>query len=311
MTSFDRCADTYAAALAAYLRGAGERGLHAAHDSGRWAMEQGLGILDLTVIHHQSVDRLRVGTEESVQARAFFLESLSPFEMTHRGFRDALAAFQGVNDTMEAEARRIAHALHDEAGQSLAAACIGLETLDGTVPESLRARIESIVTTLRETAERLRRISHELRPTILDDLGLIPALQFLAEGVEARTGLRVEIEGETRGRLPLGAETTLYRVAQEAVANTIKHAQAKRVTIHVEHEESALRCWIRDDGKGFDVQGVLAQRGDRGLGLLGIRERINALGGTIAIVSEPRCGTELKIAIPTEAGHATSNPACG
>lgn len=116
--------------------------------------------------------------------------------------------------------------------------------------------------------EHLRRLSHELRPTILDDLGLFPAIEFLAQGVSRRMGLPITMEGSTEGRLPPLIETALYRIVQEALTNVTKHAQATRVTVRLQREVRKICCSIRDDGIGFDVPAVLARRGERGLGLI-------------------------------------------
>ena len=117
---------------------------------------------------------------------------------------------------------------------------------------------------LLDKIEQLRHMSHELRPTILDDLGLKPALEFLADGVWRRTGLKVVVDGSPGGRLPTPIETALYRIVQEALTNVTKHARATRVSIVLERSGPFLRCAIHDDGAGFDVAAVLARRGSCG-----------------------------------------------
>ena len=108
------------------------------------------------------------------------------------------------------------------------------------------------------------------------------------------------MEGSTEGRLPLSIETALYRIVQEALTNISKHAQATQVRIEFQWEARRIRCVVRDDGIGFDVPSVLHRKGEQGLGLIGIRERLNALGGTLQITSAPGRGTELLITIPLE-----------
>lgn len=209
-------------------------------------------------------------------------------------------ALRHLNETLEQESRRIAHALHDEAGQLLAAVDIALDEFARELPPPAQPHLEEVKALLDQIEAQLRHVSHELRPTVLDDLGLVPALEFLAEGVSTRTGLSITVEGPTTGRLPLAVETALYRTVQEALTNVTKHAQAKSVSVQVKRENRRLRCTIRDDGIGFDVSAVQARKGERGLGLIGIRERLDALGGRLQITSAPGRGTELAITVPLE-----------
>lgn len=217
----------------------------------------------------------------------------------HRDRLRALSA--GIMRAREEEARRIARELHDEAGQLLASVHLTLEEITRDLPPSSRERLPEIRGLLDRIEEELRRLSHELRPTILDDLGLIPALEWLIQGVSARTGLPITLEGSTEGRLPPLMETTLYRIVQEALANVTRHAQATRVTVRLQREAQRIHCLIQDNGIGFDVPTVLARRGERGLGLIGIQERLVPLGGSLEITSAPGRGTSLSITIPLEA----------
>jgi signal transduction histidine kinase len=160
---------------------------------------------------------------------------------------------------------------------------------------------------LNEVEKHLRRYSHELRPTILDDLGWIPALRFLADGISKRANLPIHIEATISERLPSTIETTLYRIVQEALTNAVKHASAGHVWIRARRDNAVLCCSIRDDGTGFDIrEGQKAPRG-KGLGLIAMRERVSAIGGTLQIDSRPGHGTELSIRIPLEVDHANSN----
>lgn len=295
----------YSAAIEAYLDGGGEAALERAYQLGRKALDQGLGILDLAAMYHQALAGL-VRSKRSAEAKAaaveksadFFVESLSPFEMTHRGYQEAQRTLLHMNEMMEMEAKRIAHALHDESGQLLVALRIDLAQLERDLSPPLRKRLRPVQRRLDEIEEQLRRLSHELRPTILDDLGLGPALTFLAEGVAQRTGLEVTVEGSTKGRLPLPVETALYRVVQEALTNVMRHAQARRVTIALEPEGKVLRCRIEDDGVGFDPSQMPAL--GNGLGLRGIEERLKALGGSLEIRSSASQGTRLRIEVPVK-----------
>jgi len=199
----------------------------------------------------------------------------------------------------EEEAKRIAHQLHDEAGQATASIHLALAEVARDLPEPGRARLRQVAAYLDEIEERLRRLSHELRPTILDDLGLAPALELLAEGFSARTGIPIRIGGSTRGRLDPLIETTLYRVVQEALANVARHSGAGQASIELARAGRTLNCVIRDDGVGFEADHLRGEGGAGGLGLLGIRERLDAVGGRLLIQSHPGAGTELSVSVPT------------
>ena len=203
----------------------------------------------------------------------------------------------------EEESRRIARELHDEAGQMTASIHLALAEIAGDLPSGARGRLDSVRGLLDDLEERLRRLSHELRPTILDDLGLGPALQFLAKGFGARTGISVAVEATTRSRFDALVETAIYRIVQEALTNIARHALARRASIRLSHDAKALRCSIRDDGTG--LQGDPFARGPadrRGTGLLGIRERLDALGGKLRLRSHAGIGTELLVTIPARSG---------
>ena len=215
-------------------------------------------------------------------------------------------ALRHLNEALEEEVKRIAHALHDEAGQLLASVHIGLAEIARDLPAHGAQRLDNVRALLVKIEEQLRHLSHELRPTILDDLGLLPALEFLADGVSRRTGLQIVIDGSPGRRLPAPTETALYRIVQEALTNVTKHAQATRVTITFMRRGLALICAVRDDGVGFDMPAELARRG-RGLGLTGIQERLHAVSGTLDIVATPRGGTQLIITVPVEADSAESD----
>jgi PAS domain S-box-containing protein len=213
----------------------------------------------------------------------------------------------GVLRAREEEARRIARELHDEAGQLLASVHIAVDRLATDVPEVDQKRLSEIKGLLELTEAELRRIAHELRPTVLDDLGLVPALAMLADNVSVRSRLDVRLEAAVDDRLPALVETALYRIVQEAVANAVKHAQASRVTVRLDADDAGVRCTVSDDGVGFDVANVLA-RTERGLGLLGIEERLESLRGALAIDSRPGAGTRLIATIPLSRDGAARPP---
>jgi signal transduction histidine kinase len=295
----------YSCALQDYLASREEAELQRAYELGRAALSTGTSILDLAAMYHDGLSRALRGesgadaAETMKRSSAFFIESLSPFEMTHRAFRDSAIALGNLNERLETEIKRIAHALHDEAGQLLASIYLALKDVDREVTPVGSARLGHINALLGQVEVQLRRLSHELRPTALGDLGLVPALQFLAEGVSMRYGLTAAVEGSPDDHLPLLVETAVYRIVQEALTNVAKHAAATRVDIRLWRDGQTLRCVIRDDGSGFDVPATLARRGPaRGFGLAGIQERVAALRGTLQIESRPGAGTKLDLSIP-------------
>lgn len=202
-----------------------------------------------------------------------------------------------LEDRLELERRRIARALHDEVAQLLAVVQLALEEVRAEVPASARSRFAEAVERIDEAGGRVRRIAHELRPSVLDDLGLVPALEFLAAGAGGRGGLEVTVEGSPGARLPHAAETALYRIAQEALSNVVRHACARRAEIRLEAHDGAVRLTVRDDGGGFDLERA-RRPGTANLGLAGIEERVRALGGSLEIRTAPGTGTELRVRMP-------------
>jgi signal transduction histidine kinase len=184
----------------------------------------------------------------------------------------------------EQERRAIARELHDEIGQSLSGVMLDLGR--GVQPEVVAASVERIV-------DEVRRIALSLRPSMLDDLGLVPALEWQAREVGGRTGLSVQIQAEeSAGDLPEGHCTCIYRVVQEALQNSARHAGAKRVRIGLRKAAQSVSLEVQDDGKGFTVTR------SRGLGLLGMEERVSQLGGSLRVQSEPGRGTTVTAELP-------------
>ena len=301
-------AEQYEEALRDYLGGDGETALKRVYELSRDAVAQGRGVLEIAVIHNEAVSRILASSGPGrpgrivEKAAAFQIESLSPFEMTHRAFQESNVALRHLNETLEDMVRRIAHSLHDEAGQLMAALQMALARVAEDLPPEPRERLAALDPLLVDIGESLRRISHELRPTILDDLGLLPALSFLTDSVSARTGIPITVEGSLGRRLEPSHEMALYRIVQEGLNNLVKHSSATRATIRVGLEGGGVHCLIRDDGAGFDPSAVARGMGG-GLGLVGIRERLVALGGTFEIISAPGQGTELRVSIPVERHH--------
>ena len=207
--------------------------------------------------------------------------------------RDAL---RRAVQAQEAERRRLARELHDETGQALTSILLGLAAVERS--ESVgdahlaAAALRDLVV---ETLQNVRRLAVELRPSALDDFGLEPALRRLGETV--REGRALNVQVETRlgpNRLPADVETALYRIVQEALTNVVKHAGAEHVSVVVTRKPGRVVAMIEDDGRGFDRT---ASRG-AGLGLLGMRERVELLDGTFQIEAVPDAGTTLIVELP-------------
>ena len=297
--------DQYRSALCAYAARGGEAALRHAYELGRRASDDGKNLIDVAAVHHQALLVLIKDAKTSEQRASllragadFLTETLSPYEMAHRGFHDAVKALRQLNETLEQETKRIAYAVHDEAGQLLVAVHLALADVSRDLPKAQQDRLGRIDQLLDQVEQQLRRYSHELRPTVLDDLGWVPAIRFLAEGVSKRTNVPIRIKTTFAGRLPGAVEIALYRLVQEALTNAAKHAKASRVLIHVRRIGQVLCCSIEDDGRGFDVREVQSDRRRRGLGLIGMRERLSAIGGTFSIDSTPGHGTKLLIRVP-------------
>jgi signal transduction histidine kinase len=305
--------DEYRSCLQEYAASRGEPALGRAYELGRRALTEQKSLVEMASLHHRAVMALVRNVEEKqreelVRASGEFLaECLSPYEMAHRGFQDAVKALRQLNETLEQEIKRIAYAVHDEAGQLLVAVHLALAELALELPESQQAQVTRMKELLNQVEKHLRRYSHELRPTILDDLGWIPAIRFLADGISKRANLPIHIEATISGRLPSAVETALYRIVQEGLNNAVKHAKATAVWIRAWRENHVLCCSVRDDGQGFDSSQVHMATGRKGLGLVAMRERAGAISGTLRIESRPNQGTEISIRLPLEVNHANSN----
>jgi signal transduction histidine kinase len=311
-------AQEYRSALEECIARADEASLGRAYELGRRALAEGKSLMEMVCIHHEAFREVVFGggeTDESrkraLQASADFLtESLSPYEMAHRGFQDAAKALRQMNERLEEQFKGIAYAVHDEAGQLLVAVHLALASLATELPKPQQEQIVQIEGLLNEVEKQLRQYSHELRPTVLDDLGWIPALRFLAESVSKRANLPIHVDAELTIRLPAPVETAIYRVVQEALNNAVKHSGATSIAISARKEGNTLCCSVHDDGAGFDSAVIRAQLGRKGLGLTAMQERLNAVGGTLLIESAPGKGTQLQFRLPLEDSNADPNRAC-
>lgn len=223
-----------------------------------------------------------------IAARVFRQMEVQAGELSRVSFR--------LLETQESTARRFAHELHDELGGSLTAIKSNLTAiavhLNGTTPD--RTRIDDCVKLVDQSISNVRELSQLLRPTILDDFGLDAGLRWLSDRFCERTGIEVAYESEFDGRLPDETETHLFRVVQEALTNVARHAGAKRVAIHLRAEGDSIRLTLSDDGRGF----VPRSTGSGGMGLSGMRARIQSAGGNLELKSEPGHGTAIEVWAP-------------
>jgi two-component system sensor histidine kinase UhpB len=206
----------------------------------------------------------------------------------------------------EEERRHIARELHDETSQAMTALSWKLAAVEQVLPDSHReghSEVRERIRDLRQLTEQvmndLRQLTARLRPAVLDELGLVPALITYGDDCAARFPFKVDVQVTgTRRRLPSEVETTLYRIAQEAITNVAKHAQATHAAIHLHFNEQEAALSISDDGIGMDEPPQQAAAHGKGWGLAGIYERIRAVEGNLDIRSSPDAGTHLIARVP-------------
>ena len=237
----------------------------------------------------------------SLRERNTVLERLqAEREEAYAGLRQLMRRLESAK---EDERGRISRELHDELGQTLTAAKLNLQMLRRTITDSgVARRLEDAVGMVDGMIRQARDIARGLRPPLLDEAGLVPAIDHFLKSLAARSGTRIELDVEPGvARIPPDLETTVFRLVQEAVGNALRHARAGRVRVTLRDEPDALRLVVEDDGVGFDPEAATlsARRGEH-LGLLGMTERVQAVGGTIEFDSRPGAGCRVRVRIPRE-----------
>jgi signal transduction histidine kinase len=265
----------------------------------RWGVTSGMWIplvvrdraVGVIAVHDKLGDDPRFTDDDMRLAEGFAIRASAAVELSERVQRDFL---RRVVEAQELERQRLARELHDETGQALTSILLGLKGLEEANTEEQR---ESAAGDLRElvvsTLQDVRRLAVELRPKALDDFGLVPALERLAQTFTEQVGIETDLEaslGETR--LPREVETALYRLVQEALTNVVKHSRARHVSISLVRRPSSVSAVIEDDGIGFDEPA-----GD-GLGLVGMRERVGLLDGRLEVESRSDHGTTIVAEVP-------------
>ncbi len=208
-----------------------------------------------------------------------------------------------ILEAQEEERKRISRELHDDVSQTLVGIHVHLQTLASEAcinPAQLRQRILRTQTLVEKAVDLVHEFARELRPPLLDDLGLTVTLHSLLKEFTRRTGVQVRFTSCSEvERLSNARRTVLYRVAQSALSNIARHAKASLVRISIRKTPRVICLEIADDGISFDVARVLNVRRFRPLGLLGMRERVEMVGGVLEVISEPGCGTLIRARIPS------------
>jgi PAS domain S-box-containing protein len=266
-------------------------------------------------VAYHTPETLKTGRKRWFQARIY------PVKGDHGEIRNVIMMYEDITErqwateglqklsaelmnAQEAERKRISQELHDELGQALTAMRINLAALERDLLPNLssasQARLTETSILADETLEHVRELSHALRPTMLDELGLVPTLRWYVTRYAERLGIEVEFDAIDLGdRLAAEIETALYRIVQEALTNIAKHAHARRVHLRLSRKASRVTASIEDDGIGFDVQErMAADAPGSGAGLFGMQERVALWGGTFTIQSRPDQGTRIFVELP-------------
>ncbi|TAK20678.1 MAG: HAMP domain-containing protein [Chloroflexota bacterium] len=219
--------------------------------------------------------------------------------------RERSELLQRVMDGQEEERRRLAQELHDDTSQALASLRLGLEGLaaDGAEPEEVRRTATKLQGLAAQTLAEVHRLAVELRPSVLDDVGLVAALERYTAECGQRWNLQTDFQtvGVAGFRLISAAETAVYRTVQAALTNVAQHAGAQNVSVLLQRRDERLVVLVEDDGKGFDVDSVRAAPLEKRLGLAGMQERAALIGATLTIETQPGIGTTVFLEIPLEA----------
>ena len=249
--------------------------------------------IGIVMAHDREGSDPRFTDQDLRLAETFAERAAVAADLSTRVARDALAR---VVDAQELERKRLARELHDETGQSLTSMLLALRAIEkAKTSDEAQEATDRLREQIVETLHDVRRLAVELRPKALDDFGLVPALERLTTTFSEQTAIPVEFEamlGDTR--LAPAVETALYRIVQEALTNVIKHSRAARVSVLLRRKPDSVAAVIEDDGQGFDVD----ETRDGGLGLVGMRERIELIDGRLAVESSSSGGTSVVAEVP-------------
>ncbi len=203
----------------------------------------------------------------------------------------------------ETERKAVSRELHDQIGQNLTILGVNLNLLRSMIPKEsaflVHSRLADSLALVKQTAERTRNLMNNIRSPVMDDYGLLAAIEQYAKQLAGRTGLDIEVRGdEESGHLPAQVENAMFRIVQEALTNVVKHAKATQVVVRVSHESGQLHLSVEDDGAGYDTAAWDVTKKDHGWGLITMSERALAVGGTCRVESRPGMGTHVIVGVP-------------
>jgi two-component system, NarL family, sensor histidine kinase DevS len=254
------------------------------------ARERSIGVL---VAHDKMGPDPRFNSADLRLAEQFANRAAIAVDLSRRVARDAL---RRVVSGQELERQRLARELHDETGQALTSILLGLRAVEGADgPDAMSTAASHLRELVVATLQDVRRLAVQLRPKALDDFGLVAAAEHLVQTFSEATSIRVDLEAQLgEERLPAEVETTLYRIVQEALTNIVKHAEASRVSILLVRRSGSAAVVIEDDGQGFDP----AELREGGMGIIGMRERVELHEGRLTVESAPGSGATLAAEVP-------------
>ncbi|MBW2174124.1 MAG: PAS domain S-box protein, partial [Deltaproteobacteria bacterium] len=279
------------------------KAFEAAEDTGSVLFESAFKKADGTIIDVEISSRVVDPKEGIVQG---IVRDITERKRSEQALRDSESQLRALGSRLseveEIERKELARELHDRVGQNLTALGINLNVVNNYLQDEARekvgSRLDDALKQVEETARDIRDVMSELRPPVLDDYGLMAALRWFCKQFSERTGISVAMQGEElTSRLSIALEIGLFRIAQEALTNVSKHARANHIAVTLDRVAGGVRLVIADDGQGFDAESVRWTSEDQKWGLLTMRERAAAAGGTFHIKSDPGQGTEIVVEV--------------
>jgi len=225
-------------------------------------------------------------------------------EMELKGSQEQLRALAWrLAETEDKERKRLSRELHDEIGQNLTILGVNLNLFRSLVPKDsgdmIHSRINDSLVVVKQTTERIRNLMSNLRSPVLDDYGLVAAIDLYGKQWSYRTGIDIAVRGpETDTHLPAHVENAMFRIVQESLTNVVKHAKAEQVVITVGVTHGKVYLSVEDNGVGYDMSRLTVAKGERGWGLVTMSERALAVGGTCRVQSLPGLGTHVFVEVP-------------
>jgi len=279
---------------------------------GQTAAQDGTPIQRIFSVVRQTVQTAVTGNGPDPEVAASCEIVLQAVEAAVQGYLQEQARRDGLDarprddalQILEDERNRLARELHDETGQILTATLFKIDTCISDLPtdqDEITSQLKDIRQTLVAATRDLHRLVYSLRPPMLSDLGLVPTLHWLIHQFESQYQVSAKLNAPECARLPEAVEMALFRIVQEALTNVARHAQARSVHVELILEPRRVICVVQDDGRGFDADQAMGTEVPR-LGLLGMRERVRQLGGSLIITSAPDRGTTVRATLPYAGG---------